>query len=381
MAADNDGRLSTAEERALQIMREASDLVGCLDALESVLGQYVQIDGYAVNLYRPSDDCLVCVRVHLPPSGSGLEQTLANMALPMSSDNMNTKVFLNRVPNGITSNNLDDYPPVTRAAFEGWAMKHMVVLPIQVSGANRRPVGTLMLFSQQSPIAPTLLRRITRIIEETAALLRLHQTIASWEARAQALRQQEEDLQSVLGFVAQMSHLATEQEIYAQIEEEFLKRFDLDLCAILLCDGEKLHCVDTRIGIGGLDWEERWRQHCSSLTYSVIQAEGASSHAYQYNQPLFFADIATVLKIPMAVKDRANLELLEGLQYFAIVPIRKDGNAVGVLWLGSLRRKDALSSEQTILTQHLCDFLGAIIDNAHAYTRLRAQIDPSDQQP
>lgn len=370
MHPEKDGRLNTFEERALLMMREAPALTGCLDALETVLKQYVNIDGYAINLYRASDDCLVCVRLHLPPSGSGLEQTFANMVLPLDSQNMNARVFENRTPTGITSNNLEDYPPVTRIAFDGWSMKHLVVLPIQVTGANRRPVGTLMLFSQQGSIAPTLLRRMTRIIEEAAGLLRLHQTIATWEARVETMKKQEEDLQSVLSFIAEMSHLATEQELYPRIEREFLKRFDLDMAAILLNDGENLRCVDTMIGIDGVHWETRWKEHCSQLSYSVQQPEGASSHAFQYNQPLFFGDIPSILKVSMPEKDRTNLEILDGLQTFAIIPIRRQGNPMGVLWLGSLQRKDALSPEQVVLVRHLCDFLGAIIDNAHAYTRL-----------
>lgn len=379
MQPENDGRLNTSEERALLMMREAPALTSCLDALETVLRQYINIDGYAINLYRASDDCLVCVRMHLPPSGSGLEQTFANMVLPLDSQNMSARVFENRTPTGITSNNLDDYPPVTRMAFDGWGMKHMVVLPIQVTGANRRPVGTLMLFSQQGSIAPSLLRRITRIIEEAAALLRLHQSIATWEARAETLRKQEEDLQSVLGFVADMSHLATERDLYPRIGREFLKRFNLDLAGILLSDGEKLHCVDTMIGIDGVHWEERWKKHCQQLSYSIALPEGASSHAFQYNQPLFFGDIPAILSISMPEKDRVNLDILEGLQTFAIIPIRMQGNPIGILWLGSMQRKDAMSPEQLVLARHLCDFLGAIIDNAHAYTRL-VQADQDSRQ-
>lgn len=370
MQIENDGRLSTSEERALLAMREAPGLTACLDALESVLRQYVHIDGYAINLYRTSDDCLVCVRVHLPPSSSGLEQTFANMAVPLDNENMNTQVFENRMPTGITSNNLEDYPPITRVAFEGWGMKHLVVLPIQSTGANRRPVGTLMLFSQRHSIAPSLLRRVTRVIEEAAALLRLHQTIATWEARAENLRKQEEDFQSVLRFIADMSNLATDEDIYPRIEREFMNRFDLDMTGILLSDGEKLRCVHTMIGIEGHPRAEPWMQHCHQLSYAIAQAEGASSHAFQYNQPLFFGDIPSIRKIAMSEKDRANLDILEDLQTFAIIPIRKQGTPIGLLWLGSTQRKEALSPEQLVLIRHLCDFLGAIIDNAHTYTRI-----------
>lgn len=372
---ETDGRLSTSEERGLLIMREARDMMACLDAFEALLRQYVDVDGYSINLYQPAYNSLACVRVHLPQSLAGVAQTFASTVIPAEGENASARVFGSRVPAGITLNNLGDYPVLTRDAFEQWNMRHMVILPIQVSGSGGRPIGTLMLFSQRNSLAPTILRRITRVVEEAAALLRLHQTIASWEARAESIRYQETELESLLHFVAEMSSIvAADTQMYPRIENEFLRRFDMDMAGILIAEDGQLRCVDTvLVDAEHLLWAERWYQHCRDLSYSVEQPDGASGNAFVHNQPLFFGDIPSIRGLSMSGKDKANLDILEDLLSFAIIPIRKMGHPIGILWLGSRHRKNALNVDQTKLAVRLCDFLGSTIDNARAYARLMAK--------
>lgn len=372
-----DGRLNPTEERALLVMREAPDLAGCLDALETLLSQYFDVDGYAINLHQPSDNTLHCVRVHMPANLAGIEEAYAHTAIPLNGEHVSSRVFASGIPLGITASNAHEFPTVTRQTFESLNMKHMVILPIQVTGTTRRPIGVLMLFSQRGSVHPLTLRRITRVVEEAAALLRLHQSITSWEARASSIHDLEKQMQSLLRFVAEMSNLTAEGDVYPRILHEFLDRFELDIAAILLVEDDRLCCVDTLLLSEDPAWQERWRAHCRKLCYSMELGDGASSIAYVYNQHLFFGDIPSILGLAMSDKDRANLTLLGSLQSFAIFPIRKQGKPVGLLWLGSLQRKNALSTEQLGFVQHLCDFLGGVVENARAYTLIENQRQPS----
>mgnify|MGYP002858897738 CR=1 FL=1 len=357
-------------------MREARDIGACLDAFEALLGQYVDIDGYSINLYQPAYNSLACVRVHLPPSLAAVEETFSSTTIAAEGENATAQVFGTRIPAGVTLNNLGEFPPVTREAFENWNMRHMVILPIQVSGSSGvRPIGTLMCFSQRNSLAPSILRRLTRVIEEAAALLRLHQTIASWEARSESIRYQEAEMESLLHFVADMSSVITsETQLYRRIESEFLQRFDMDMVGILVAEGGALRCVATRLaGAVEVPWADRWYAHCQEIRYSIEKPEGASGNAYVHNQALFFGDIPSIVGMSMSAKDKANLDILEGLLSFGMFPIRKMGEPIGLMWLGSLRRKHALNGDQTKLAARLCDFLGSAIDNARAYSRLIAK--------
>lgn len=373
---ETDGRLKTSDERALLVLREAADLASCLDALEVLLRQFFDVDGYAINLHQPTDNTLVCARVHMPSSLASIEEAYAHTALPVNSDNASSRVFVSGIPLGVTQSNVHEFPAVTRQTFESWNMKHMVMLPIQVTGTARRPIGTLMLFSQRGAIQPPTLRRVTRVVEEAAALLRLHQAVASWEMRASAIRDMENQLQSVLRFVAEMSNLTTDQDMYPRMQEEFLSRFDMDMTAVLLAQDQQIHCVSTLLKEGGSSWAEEWYRHCRNLSYSLDLTDGASSVAFVYNQHLFFGDIPPIRELAMSDKDRANLNILADLLSFAIIPIRKQGSPIGLLWMGSLRRRHAMTADQLVLAQHLCDFLGAAIENARAYTLMNEQRPP-----
>lgn len=372
---DNAGRLSTAEERGLLVLREARDINACLDAFEALLRQYLEIDGYSINLYQPVHHSLACVRVHLPPSLAAIEETFSRTTISAEGDNASAQVFDSRVPAGVTVNNLGDFPVATREAFETWNMRHMVILPIQVSGSGGRPIGTLMCFSQRSSLAPSVLRRLTRVIEEAAALLRLHQSIASWEARSESIRYREAETESLLHFVADMSSVMTaEAQLYQRIENEFLRRFDLDLVGILVAEGGVLRCVSTRLADGvQVPWADQWYAHCREVRYLLDTPEGASGKAFAHNQSLFFGDIPSILGMKMSGKDKANLDILQGLLSFGLFPISKMGESIGLMWLGSLRRKHAMNSDQTKLAANLCDFLGAVIDNARAFSRLMSK--------
>ncbi|MGE5384269.1 MAG: diguanylate cyclase [Betaproteobacteria bacterium] len=360
---------SAADEQVA--LRDAHDLTACLDAIETALKRDLQSDGYFINLFQPADNTLTCARVHLPRDLASIEKTYAHYAFPANGDNANAIAFASGTPISITRKNLTEFSSVTRLAFEHWKVKHLVALPIR--SASTAPVGTLTIFSQDRLLPVALVRRVKRLIEEAATLLRLHQTISTWEERAHLIRDTEAELQSLLRFVAEMSNLTTDGEIYPRIQQEFLRRFDLDFAAVLRCENGGLQCVDTRFRPVDAPWAAEWQEHCSRISYSLNINDGASSNAYMNNHPLFFGNIPAVRTLQMSEKDRANLVILPDLKSLAILPIRKNNNPIGVLWLGSMRRINSLSAEQLVLAQHLCDFLGAAIENAHTYTLVEEQ--------
>lgn len=369
-----DGRLNPSEERALKVLREAPDHAACLNALEALLRQHFDLDGYAINLLQARENALLCARIHMPSKLLGIEEAYANTSVPLNSDHLSARAFASGVPIGITAGNVHEFPASAQQSFAALGMKHMVFLPIQVTGNSLKPIGVLTLFSQRASIHPVTLRRITRIVEEAAALLRLQQIIADGEARAAAITAREGQLQSLLAFVADLSRPAREAELYPRILREFIERFDLDLAAILTkVEGNGLRIVDTLLP-DTPPWQKRWREHCATLSYSLELSDGASSIAFVYNQQLFFGDIPATQGLAMSAKDRANLDIIEDLLSFGILPIRHHGQPIGLLWLGSRQRKHALSAEQLAFAQNLCDVLGTAIENVRAHSQLQAEL-------
>ncbi|MBS1196242.1 MAG: diguanylate cyclase [Proteobacteria bacterium] len=352
------------------LLANAPDLPACLDVFEKILQSHPQIDSYSFNFIDPGENALVCARVHLPAGHRELESEQTQYSVPINGQDVNAVAFNTRTTVLVTRKNLKSFSTRTQARFEYWNMQHLVALPIQPANINQPAIGTLVLFSTHSRIPLSAITGIKRLLDSAFPLLRLHHKLSRLEARMQSVRDVESEVQSLLHFIAEMNNLTTVQEIYPRIQRDFILRFRLDFTAVLMAESGFLRCVDTRFTPEDAPWGKSWREHCSELSYSLDYFDGACSDAFLNNRPLYFADIRNLLNLPMSKQDRVNLEILKDLRTFAILPIRKHGKPVGVLWLGSLRRSNALSTKQLVLIQHLCDFLGSIIDNAQVYTML-----------
>lgn len=361
------------DETTLHLLREAPDLSGVLSAMEMWLQQQCGIDGYFINLFQPGDNTLVCARVHLPPAFASIENTYTNFVFPVDGDNASAQAFSQAIVINIRKRDLDHYPALTKLTFEHMQLRQMIVLPIKTIGGQRSPEGTVTLLAQKSTIPAARLRRLNRFIGEAAPFIHLHGEIATWRTRADSIRGAEMDLQSLLSFIAEVSNLATDRDIYPRIQNEFLRRYDMDVAAVLLLENTFLRCVDTRFRPHDASWASAWQAHCESLSYALDVNEGASSHVFINNHHLYFGNIPSLLGMRMSNKDRANLGILKELESLALFPIRKYGKPIGVLWLGNIRRKNPLTAEQLVLIQHLCDFLGAIIENSQTYTLVEEQ--------
>lgn len=368
------GTESPAEKRrqARLGLYHAGDLDSCLDAMGEALRTYPQVDGYMINLYQASNNSLVCSRLQLPEAFAVVESVYSQYAFPVDSEDANAMAFSSNSIIRVTARNVREFSTSTQARFERWKMRNLLAIPMHIPGSNETPMGTLVLFSMHASFTPALIASFTKLLDEAAPLLHLHRKYSNLEERIHSIRDAEVELQSLLHFIGEMNSLTTDREIYPRIEREFLSRFDLDFAAVLLAEDGVLRCVDTRCSPQDAPWSQAWQQHCAEVSYSLDFCDGAAGDTFVNNRPLLFGDVPAIRHLPMGAKDRANLDILQNLQTFAIFPIRKRGKPIGILWLGSMHRLHALSTKQLVLVQHLCDFLGSVIDNARIYTMLTA---------
>ncbi len=356
--------------RARAALRTAKDLNDCLNAVEAALRTYPKVDGYLINLHHPDEIALTCARLHLPPAFSSVEHAYSQYAFALDGQDATAVAFATGTIQRVSERNIKDYSTGTQGRFVRWEMRSLVAFPIQAADTGASPVGTLTLFSQQCVLPGMLVTSVRELMEEAAPLISLHRKAADLEANIDTIRGVEKDLKSLLHFLAELNSLTTDREIYPRIEREFIARFELDFAAVLMHEDGVLRCADTRFVPPEAKWGKAWQAHCAQLAYSLDYCDSASSDAFANNRPLYFADIPSLLNLPMSKTDKDNLEILKDLKTFAVLPIRKHGKPIGVLWLGSMRRLNALSTDDLVLIQHLCDFLGSVIDNARVYTLL-----------
>ncbi len=351
----------------------ARDLSSCLDLVESELRTLSGVDCYAVNLYQPAENSLVCARLHLPDEYANMEEAFSQYSLPLESGDASTIAIQTGKPVLISAKNLSEFSERTQAGFIHGKMKCLAVLPIRPNGADQPCTGTIVLISLRKALPAAMLDKVGKFMAEAAPILQLHQRAASLEARNYSIRLAEKELQSLLHFISEMTNLTTEEELYPRIEQEFLNRFELDFAAILIAEGGVLRCADTLFFPEDVPWGGGWRTHCQKISYLIDRRDAASSNALINNRPFYFGNIPALRDLPMGTLDRTNLDILQDLKTFAIQPIRNCGKPVGILWLGSMHSLNALSAEQLRLIQQLCDFLGGIIENARRYGAFCAQ--------
>lgn len=354
-------------------LREAADLPALLGIMAEAIRQRGRFDGLLVNLHHPESSTLRCAFAELPPELQSVASVYQGYTFPASGDDANAQAFTRGEVLILNRQNLADYSGSTALRFERWKMQHLAILPLQSTPDGPAPAGTLMLFSQGRPLSQATLAYAQALIGEATPLIRLHLSISKWEQRASSIRDTEGELLDLLQFVAEISNLTTDNEIYPRIQHELMHRFDLDMAAILMLDKSQLRCVSHQFITQDAPWAAAWRQQAPQIFFDLQAADGATSDVFLRNALLYFGDVPAVRDLPMSAKDRAVLSTLDTLQSFVVAPIRKQNQPIGILWLGSFQRTQALNGEQLALLQHLCDFLGAVIENARTYTLVQRQ--------
>src|SRR5690606_26965955 len=92
-----------------------------------------------------------------------------------------------------------------------------------------------------------------------------------------------------------------------------------------------------------------------------------------HDSRVLIPDVSQVLHLPMSKMDREALALMESPRTFLFVPIRRRREAVGVLWLISVRQTVELPEPDISLIEALCAVIGTAIGNAELYATVESQ--------
>ncbi|HRE16560.1 MAG TPA: sensor domain-containing diguanylate cyclase [Rhodocyclaceae bacterium] len=363
--------LEARMQKAIAALHDAADLDACLDAMDAALLGLPSTEGFMIPLYLPEEKMLANVRLRLAPQHAAVEKSFLGFRFPMAEGDTHFQAFKTRAPVRVTAETVGDLSPQTRERFQQWGYHHLEVIPIWHPLSALPPVGNIALFSHTGLVSSEAIEFARQLGQEAASLIRLHQRSAQWEQRAFMIEDTEAALENLLQFISEVSNLSTDREIYPRIQREFLERYSHDFAAIYLADSGILHHADMLTN-EDIPWRDEWQSYCREITFE-LDTKSATGSAFLNNRLLHFGDVPGILHMPMADRDRKALDIARGLLSLTFVPIRKEHRAIGVLWLGSLRSKNALSAAQQSQIQLLCDFLGFAIENARTYTLVETQ--------
>ena len=372
---ESESRLAAEfrENRLLRGISQSRDLNDLLDLMGEQIAGVEGVCGYFINLIDADRDNLICEKLKLPAGFSGVEETYRHLRFPVDSDDPNVRCYREGRSLILDQQALgaEAAPSTTGVRFERWRMTGLAIVPISTS---THCMGTIAVFRAEGGFQPDTLERLEAVVP-------LFNRPIGNALYHRNLKQKEDELNAAIAaqnqflrFIAQVNSLTSTESIYDMIAREFLGRFPFDLVGVLTRTDDQI--VLRRITAGSERYrpvEERLTKYFNDRPYELSEADGASALVYLKDSPLYFQDATTIMDLPMSAKDRGSLEIMETPRTVFILPIRRNREPIGVLWLVSLAEIVPLGDSDRDFVELLCSFIGTAMANAELYTMVGAQ--------
>jgi diguanylate cyclase (GGDEF)-like protein len=317
---------------------------------------------------------LVCERILLPKGYEGIADTFESFRYAMNTNDINVRVFKERTPHIIDPESAKRYSRITTNTLFGWKAKSLATLPFMYQSDI---IGTLTVFKQSGELS----EEDTGIIETHIIPIFYPPTLRALQydqikRKESAISKVIEEQKHFLNFILDVNKLNDVDSIYHLFCQEILRRFEFDLAGILLLDGDILSARKHAI------LNEKYRKRLTAFeaffdpehtVYDANKQDGACLVAMDHNIHIYIPDCSTVNNLPMSVKDKEGLKILETARTLLIMPIRQDGKPIGVFWLWSLEKPVAMDDTALNIIDLLGSFVGTAINNAQLYDQVDRQ--------
>jgi len=372
VAAYLDRRRSLDAEQAELCLRISStiELAGLLGILGEQIERLGVFDGYMICLADTDSQELVCHKVRLPAGFQGMEPAYQGLRIGLTQNDPLVRAYrANQTVCAAAAAFADD--PGLRPRFEHWRIAAIAVLPIRRGG---QAIGTVFGFRQQGDIDGERLRVLEERLPLFSEQIRNALFFSELKRRELEIEAAAAARQRFLNFVDHVTELRDLDQIYEVITREFLTLLPFDIAGVVMREGQRL-VVKKNTGRDGLDPAllNAWTEYYRHTSYDLDPADGATAFAYCNDTRVMIPDVKRILHLPMSAKDRRALEIMGTPRTFLFVPIRRQDEAVGVLWLLSASEVVPVSKPEIELVEALCSIIGTSIGNAQLYTTVERQ--------
>ncbi|HEY8101223.1 MAG TPA: diguanylate cyclase [Burkholderiaceae bacterium] len=370
-------RLNKALEAANQLQKswKATNLDELLETFGKLLFSFPGVEGCVVHLAQESGATLVMKYVSLPREFSDIENTYQGFQYRIDQDDVNAQVFKTGKPARVCAENLGNFAETTRMRFERWKMRSKLVVPLAMhhKDGTTQQIGTIALFSLSSELDAQLAEPIELLGSTYAPQIHIHWQYQQAVERRQVVEGMSAEIQQFIRYITEMNSLTSVDQVYESIGKEFIQRFHFDLANILLSDGKELAMVHTSFSQPFKHLDAEWEPFRVAVKYSLDIRDGQTPLIFSNNLRFMIDDTMKVLHLPMSEKDKRALELCRTPRTFLILPIRLNGEAIGVMWLVSLSEPLPLSESELTLIDLLSSFISTAIRNAQVHTMVEQQ--------
>ncbi len=363
-------------EKEKNLYREISRSNG-LNNLLDILGVQIEamrdVDGFLVNLVDLKQKTLICEKILLPDEFSGIEKTYLKYQFAFDKRDANVYAYNSKQTLFVNSQNIDDYPE-SKHRFVRWKISGMALVPILYESST--PIGTVQIFSQSKDISRSSVKLIEGCLGFFCSQLKNSMRVAELERLEASFKTAQEEQKKFLEFVEKENHLNKVDEIHEHFTKELLRRYKFDLSGVVMRSGDRLvvkKCTIIDDKFSGMLQE--WNEYYKNVSYEIDPFDGATATAFCQKIHLIIRDVKDIMHLPMSRKDKKALQIMKTPRTFIFMPILRDEEAIGVVWLFSCEKPVAVSENDLAVIKLLCRFLGAAIENAETYEVVEAQKD------
>lgn len=346
-----------------------------LKPLLQLLGEQVLagglFDGYLVGLPDAAESALACRHIQLPAEFAGMESAYAELREPLDGKDPLAVAYRTATTVQVTAAELAQWPPSLRNRFQRWRIHTAVAMPIRL---GERAAGVVFAFRQRPGLNAERLQMLEQRLPLFAEQIRNALFYTDLRRREAEIVHATAEQQRFLDLANRLIELTDTEQIYRLITDDLLSWLPFDMAGVVLREQDRL--VVKRIGVRDSTLEplqRAWQDFYRERRFRLDPAEGATAFAYVHDSRVLIPDVSQVLHLPMSKMDREALALMESPRTFLFVPIRRRREAVGVLWLISVRQTVELPEPDISLIEALCAVIGTAIGNAELYATVESQ--------
>ncbi len=348
-----------------------------IDVLLDIFAEEIErlgfFDAYLINLADEKNENLICVKVHLPEQYRFMERTCKNFHYPFDGDFIHVRAYLKNCTLTVNQEQIKEFTENVQTRFKRWQVRELISTPICAADTNK-PIGSIMAYCLNNDIPQQSERELYRLAELFSSQLINAQKYDRLKSKETHVDQVAAEQARLMEFVTCINSLVNREEIFDHVAQGVLNQLPFEHVSLFLEEDNQLCCKinrasrDIYFGV-----YKDWDAFMERTAFDIDEGDGAISVCFVKNQELLVPDVTKILDLPMARKDQLALKTLSTPRTFYLIPIRLNGNAIGVIRLISFTRVIELQQSDSKFIDLLCRFIGPAIRNAENYELIEAR--------
>ncbi len=302
---------------------------------------------------------------------SALERSIMGYHIDINRNTPDIDAIHKRSSIKLNKEDIGKYDPHVKTIFDAWSIKQMVAIPIIF---NNEVVGTFQAISHESNFTSAEINKIKESITTITPYLYSCYKYESFIRLKDALDESGEKHQQVITLINRLGGINCCQELFDTVLSELISHYGFHFGGIFT--NEKGFLIPTHWSTITPDYEHQIAQlkiWAENNLCSLSSNNGAMSSCFENDSLIYIPDISKVKSLPMAEHDKNALNQIKGIKSTIFIPLRQKEQAIGVVWLGSIKKSAHLNYSDKEMLEAVASYLGIALENTRMYEEIESQ--------